>query len=91
MEKLQLPSVARFPPVKVMLEEPEILEPEPQTSASGRPVATRSVSALSKSSVKVISVAAKFRSKLVTVISSVPRVEPGTTVIGEKLRLRNSR
>ena len=42
----------RLPPVNVSEEVPLIEEPEPQTSVSGRPVATRPVITASRSSVK---------------------------------------
>src|SRR6056297_1652237 len=47
---------ARFPPVSVTTDVPLICEPVPQTSAAGRPSATKPVSAASRSSLSPISV-----------------------------------
>lgn len=68
-----------------------MLEPEPQISFKGSPVATSPASAALRLSEKVISVAEKFRSKLVMVKSKVPVLEPGTAVRGLKLTFKNSR
>jgi hypothetical protein len=50
--KEQLPPAARFPPMRLNEEVPEIVEPAPHTSLSGKPVATKPEMTASKSSLK---------------------------------------
>lgn len=76
--KVHDPSDARLPPVKLSIEEPKSIEPEPQRSLCSSPVATRPVNVASRSSVKEISVAALPLSVL-TMVKVRSTVAPGDT------------